>query len=88
MGSVAAKLFSVSPEMFDQVQVRALAGPLKDIQRLIPKPLMSCLGRVFRVIVLLEGEPSPQSEVLSALEQVFIMDLSVHCSVHLSLDPD
>jgi hypothetical protein len=27
---------------------------------------------VFRVIVLLEGEPSPQSEVLSALDQVFI----------------
>uniref|UniRef100_A0A4W5MLI1 Fibronectin type-III domain-containing protein n=1 Tax=Hucho hucho TaxID=62062 RepID=A0A4W5MLI1_9TELE len=43
---------------------------------------------VLSVIVLLEGEPSPQSEVLSALEQVFIKDLSVLCSVHLSLDPD
>ena len=41
---------------------------------------------VHRVVVLLEGEPSPQSEVLSALEQVFIKDLSVLCSVHLSLD--
>ena len=30
----------------------------------------------------------PQSEVLSALEQVFIKDLSVLCSFHLSLDPD
>jgi hypothetical protein len=40
------------------------------------------------VIVLLEGEPSPQSEVQSALEQVFIKDLSVLFSVHLSLDPD
>ena len=29
----------VSPEMFDQVQVQALAGSLKDIQRLVPKPL-------------------------------------------------
>jgi hypothetical protein len=29
------------------------------------------------VIVLLEGEPSPKSEVLRALEQVFIKDLSV-----------
>jgi hypothetical protein len=36
----------------------------------------------------LEDEPSPQSEVLSALEQVFIKDLSVLYSVHLSLDPD
>ena len=46
------------------------------------------LGCVLRVVVLLEGEPSPQSEDLSALEQVFIKDLSVLCSIHLSLDPD
>ena len=46
--------------MFDRVQVRALAGPLKDIER----PLLRSLGCVFRVVVMLEGEPSPQSEVL------------------------
>jgi hypothetical protein len=56
--------------MFDWVQVRALARLLKDIQRLVPKPLMRCLGCVLRVVVLLEGKPLPQSEVLSALEQV------------------
>jgi hypothetical protein len=39
-------------------------------------------------IVQLEGEPSPQSGVLSTLEQVFIKDLSVLCSVHLCLYPD
>ena len=72
----------------DRVQVRALAGPLKDHGRLVPKPLLHCLGCVFRVIVLLEVEPSAQSEVLSALEQVFMKDLAVLCSVHLSLDPD
>ena len=60
------------PEMFDRVQVRALAGPLKAIQRLVLKPLLCCLDCVLRVIVLLEGEPLPQSEILSALEQVFI----------------
>jgi hypothetical protein len=53
--------------MFNQVQIRALAVPLKDIQGLVPKPLLRCLGCVLRVIVLLEGEPSPQSEVLSVL---------------------
>jgi hypothetical protein len=52
--------------MFDRVQVEVLAGPLKDIQRLVPKPLLRCLGCVLRVVVLLEGEPSPQSEVLSS----------------------
>jgi hypothetical protein len=36
----------------------------------------------------LEGEPLPQSEVLSALEQVFIKNLFVVRSVHLCLDPD
>jgi hypothetical protein len=78
----------VSPEMFDWVQVRALAGPLKDIRRLVPKLLLRCLDCVLRVIVLLEGELEPQSEVLSTLEQVFIKDLSVLCSIYLSLDPD
>ena len=57
--------FQVSPEKFDRVQVRTLAGPLKDIQRLVPKPLLHGLGYVLRVVVLLEGEHSPQSEVLS-----------------------
>ena len=74
--------------MFDQVQVQALAGLLKDIQRLVPKPLLHCFGCVLRVIVLLKGEPSPQSEDLSALDQIFIKDLSVLCCVHHSLDPD
>ena len=72
--------FQVSSEMLDLVQVWALAGPLKDIQRLVPKPLLRCLVCVLRFVVLLEGEPSPQSVVLSALEQVFIKDLSVFCS--------
>ena len=74
--------------MFDWVQVRALAGPLKDIHRVVPKPLLCFLGCVLRVVVLLEDEPSPQSEVQSALEQVFIKDVSVHCCIRLSLDPD
>ena len=80
--------FQVSPEMFNRVQVQALTGPLKDIQRLVPKPLLRCLGCVPRGVVLCEGNPSPQSEVLNALEQVLITDLSVLCSVHLSLDSD
>ena len=79
-GASLHSYFQVSPEMLDRVQVRALAGPLKNIQRLVPKPLLHCLGCVLKVVVLLEGELSPQSEVLSALEQVFIKDLC--------LDPD
>ena len=71
--------------MFNQVQVRALAGPLKDIQRLVLNPLLRCLGCVLRVIVKLEDESSPQSEVLSTLEQVFFKDLSRPDLFHLSL---
>ena len=47
-----------------------------------------CLDCVLRVIVLLEGEPSAQSEVLSALDQVFIENISVLCTVQLSFKPD
>ena len=62
--------------MFDRVQVQALAGPLKDIQRLVSKPLLRCVALAWlRVIFLLEIEPSPQSEVQSALEQVIIKDI-------------
>ena len=61
-GALQHSYFQVSPEMFDWVQVQALAGPLKDIQRHVPKPLLRCLGCVVRFIVLL-----PQSEVLGAL---------------------
>ena len=81
-------IFRSLQRLFDRVKVRALAGPHWDIQRLFPKPLLRCIGCVLSVVVLLEGKPSPQSEVLSALEQVFIKNLSVLCSVHHSLDPD
>ena len=76
--------FQVSPNIFDQV----LAGPLKDVQILVLKPLLRCVGCVLRVVVLLQGKLSPQSEVLSTLEQVFTKDLSILCSVRLSLHPD
>ena len=61
--------------MLDQLKVLALAGPLRDIQRLVPKPILHCVGCVLRVVVLLEGEPSTQAEVTTALEQVLVMDL-------------
>ena len=74
--------------MFDWVQVWTLAGPLKDNKRLVPKRVLRCLGCVLRVVVLLEGEPSTQTEDLSTLEQVFTNNLSVLRTVHLSFDPD
>jgi hypothetical protein len=40
--------FQVSPGTFDRAQVRALAGPLKDIQRRVPKPLLRVLGCVLK----------------------------------------
>ncbi len=60
----------VSPKMSDWFQVPALAGPLKDVHKVVLKTLLHCLGCVRRVIVMLEGELSAQSEVLSALNQV------------------
>ena len=88
MGSVAAQLFLGLSREVRTGSSLGLAVPFKDIQRLVLKSLLLCLGCVLRVCVLLEGKPSPQLEVLSALEQVFIKDLAVLCSVHFCLDPD
>ena len=65
-GASLHSYFQVFPEMFDRVQVRTLAEPLKDIQRLVTKPLLCRLGGVLRVVVLLKGEfhPSLRSWVL------------------------
>ena len=68
--------FQESPEMFVQVKVRALAGPLKDIQSLVPKPLLRCLGCVFRVVGRVYGAGCHQGSS------------SVLCSIHLALNPE
>ena len=74
MGSVVAQLFSGFSR-----DVRSGSSPGSGWTTQEHSELLRCLGCVFRVVVLLEGELSPQSEVLSALEQVFIMSLSVLC---------
>ncbi len=50
------------------------------------KPLLRYFSCVLRVIVLLEGKPSAQSEVLSTLEKVFFQDIPVLGRIHRSLD--
>jgi hypothetical protein len=57
-GASLHRYFQISPEMLDCVQVRASAGPLKDIYRLVPKPLLRYVGCVLRVIVLMADEYS------------------------------
>ena len=64
-GASLHSYFQVFPEIFDWVQDGLWTF------RLVLKPLLLCLDCVLRGVVLLEGEPSPQSEVLSTLEQVF-----------------
>ncbi len=67
---------SKNPSPVVQVQL-AVAGLLEDIHGVVPKTLLRCLGCVRRVIVMLEGELSAQSEVLSTLNQGFIKDISI-----------
>ena len=57
---------------WDWEQVRALVQPIKHIHRVVPKPPLRCPGCVLGVIVLSEGEPLAQHEVLRTLDQVFI----------------
>ena len=79
--------FQVYQEMLDQAQ--ALAGPLKDVQDVVLKPLLLCLGCVLKVVVLLEGEPSPQSEVLNALvsHSMSLKNILTACSYHHHASP-
>ncbi len=64
----------------------APAGPFKNSHGVVVKPLLRYFSCVLRVIVLLEGKPSAQSEVLSTLEKVFVQDIPVLGRIHLSLD--
>ena len=85
MGSVTAQLFS---RLSRDVWLGSCPGSgwaTQGHSKTCPEVTLGC---VLRVVFLLEGEQSPQSEVLSALEQVFIKDLCVLCSVQLSLNPD
>ena len=54
--------FQISPETFNQIQVWAVAGPLKDIHIVVLKPLLWYLGCVLRIVVLLKDEPSPPGQ--------------------------
>ncbi len=51
--------------------------PFKNSPGVVVKPLLRYFSCVLRVIVLLEGKPSAQSEVLSTLEKVFVQDIPV-----------
>ena len=55
-----------------------------DTHRIVPKPLLHCLGWVSETLKV----KLLQSEFLSTLDQVFINDISVLWSVHLPLNPD
>ncbi len=61
-------------------------GHSRTVTELFVKPLLRYFSCVLRVIVLLEGKPSAQSEVLSTLEKVFVQDIPVLGRIHLSLD--
>ncbi|KAG9471761.1 hypothetical protein GDO78_023090 [Eleutherodactylus coqui] len=67
-------------------KVRGSDWVTQGLHRVVPKPLLCCPGCVLRVIVMLEGDPSAQSEVSCALNQVFI--ISVLCSIWLFINPD
>lgn len=68
--------------MFNQVQASLPAASLKDVQRVVPKPLLSNLGWLLRVIFLLEDKPSAQFRVQRTLGQlIWSKDVSVQNSM-------
>lgn len=68
--------------MFNQVQASLPAASLNDVQRVVPKPLLSNLGWLLRVIFLLEDKPSAQFRVQRTLGQlIWSKDVSVQNSM-------
>lgn len=62
--------------MFNRVQVQALGGPFKDIQRHTPNlSLKPCLACMFKVVVMLRDEPLPPSEIVCTQDEVFFEDV-------------
>lgn len=64
----------MSPNMLKQTQVWDVAGTIKHYHRVVLRSLFWYLGSVLRVVVLLKDEPSTQSEVNGALEDIFSQD--------------
>ncbi len=55
--------FQQGPEVFNRVEVQGLAGPLEDIDMVCPEPCRHPLCLVLGVIVMLEHEMSPQTQL-------------------------
>ena len=91
-------IFSADPLKHCQVEwgesIHSYFQPLQRCSIGFKSELWLCHSRTFRDLsrshscVVLSVCLGSSSEVLGALEKVFIKDLSVLCSVHLSLDPD
>lgn len=85
MGNVGSHPFS---HLSMDVQVWPLVKSLKVNNGVVLKPLLRYLGCVFGVTVPLKHELLPQSEVKSALQQVFNQHVSILYCIHRSLYPD
>ena len=55
--------FELSPQILNGIEVWGLAGPLQQVNVVIPKPCLDDLGSVFGVIVLLEHEALGQMKL-------------------------
>ena len=64
---IAAQLFSGLQRCLIGFKAGLWLGHSRTFRDLSQSLTLHCLGGVLRVVVLLEGEPSPQSEVLSTL---------------------
>ncbi|XP_073698781.1 chromosome transmission fidelity protein 18 homolog [Garra rufa] len=83
-------LHSRGQKQLDQRSVNSVSVGLKDQN----KGLFSVWQEIFqlprlkRVVVLLEGEPPPQSQVFCRLQEVFFQDCPVFGSIHLPINSD
>ncbi len=80
--------FELSPQILDGVEIWGLAGPLQQVNVVVPKPCLDDFGCVFGVIVLLEDKAPAQMELPRWLEEVLLKNLLIQRSIPGPPDAD
>ncbi len=80
--------FQLPPKIFYGVEIWRLARPLQDLEMLLTKPLLRCLGGVFGIIVMLKDPATFHLQCPCWWKEVFTQNLMIHGPIHSFLYTD
>ncbi|KAJ2991296.1 hypothetical protein NUW54_g8235 [Trametes sanguinea] len=81
-------LLDLSPNIFNDVEVRRRGRPGKNEEVLVFEPLLNKVSRVLRVVIVLEDDGVwAKPMVTECTQEGLLEDVMVHLGVHGALDP-